>query len=186
MRKKLIWVVSLLLVFAVICSCTIYKTIHMQKRQENYNNAFIELFVTERNEVFLLYETIGSTIENPSQENYKKALDVAIKTENVCCETYGKLSDIVPTYGAGLVYYATFYRDIKTLLSSSCEKKELNNIYELLEEIISLYDYGIFISSLSHVFRQGRRIVPSVFPLPHLSVGGTRGPSARAGDRFCL
>lgn len=140
MRKKLIWVVSLLLVFAVICSCTIYKTIHMQKRQENYNNAFIELFVTERNEVFLLYETIGSTIENPSQENYKKALDVAIKTENVCCETYGKLSDIVPTYGAGLVYYATFYRDIKTLLSSSCEKKELNNIYELLEEIISLYD----------------------------------------------
>ncbi len=140
MRKKLIWVIGLILVFAVICSCIIYKTIEKQRQQDKYNNAFIELFVTERNEVFLLYETIGLTIEKPTQENYNKALDVAIKTENVCCETYGKLSDIAPTYGAGLVYYATFYRDIKTLLSSSCDIKELNDIYIVLEEIISLYD----------------------------------------------
>lgn len=140
MRKKLIWVVSLLLVFAVICSCAIYKNIQKQHQREKYDKAFIELFVTERNEVFLLYETIGLTIENPSQENYNKALDIAIKTENVCCETYGKISNIAPTYGAGLVYYATFYRDIKSLLSSSCDIRKLNDIYIVLEEIISLYD----------------------------------------------
>lgn len=140
MKKKIICAVILLLVVSVIASCAIYKTVQKKQQEKMYNDAFTELFVNERNGVFSLYEAIGITIENPTEENYNKALNTAIKTEKICGETFGKICNMVPTYGAELVYYATFYRDVKATLSSKGDLEELNGIYELLGKITALYD----------------------------------------------
>lgn len=130
----------MLLIFAAIASPNICNSIQKHRTEEKYNKAYTKIFVDERNEVFSLYKTIALTIENPSKENFSKALGVAVKTEQVCLEIYGENCNQVSTYGAGNVYYATFYRDIKNALSSNCSTAVLNNIYDLLGEIISLYD----------------------------------------------
>ncbi|HBM98240.1 MAG TPA: hypothetical protein DD413_02320, partial [Ruminococcus sp.] len=75
-----------------------------------------------------------------SDFDYKDLLEIAIITETICSQTFGKLSDIVETYGAGLVYYGTFYRDIKSALTRECGMDELQNIYNILGDIIFIYD----------------------------------------------
>ena len=130
-----IFLASIILVIGLFIGSIVKK----QRQKDLYNKAFIRLFVTERNEVLLLYEAIDSLIASPDKEHYDKALSVAVKTEEVCCGTYMELSRLTPTYGAELVYYATFYRDIKYALKSR-NTEILNHIHNLLNDIIKLYD----------------------------------------------
>ncbi len=140
MRKKAVWIISLLLVVVLIGSSVIRDVVQKQKREKKYNDAFNELFVTERNEVYLLYEAIAAAIKTPDKEHYDNAYNVAVRTEQICRQVFSDLSDDVTTYGAGLVYYTTFYRDIKAAITSNCDTDVLRDIYELLGKILSLYD----------------------------------------------
>lgn len=140
MKKKAVLIVILSSVVVLVIFCSIYNVVQKQKYTDKYNNAFIALFVTERNAVYSLYEAINTAIETPDQEHYDIALNFATEAERICGQIYGDLSDDVATYGAGLVYYATFYRDIKSAINSNCDVDMLEHIHELLGEILLLYD----------------------------------------------
>lgn len=142
MKKKVIIIGLISLVAIIISIVTVDKIIKDKNYENQCNEAFNDLFVTERNQVFTLYQAVGEAIESKTLDNdrYRELLEIAVKTETVCCDTFGKLSDLVETYGAGLVYYATFYRDVKSYLTRQCGVDELQDIYTLLDEIILLYD----------------------------------------------
>ena len=135
MKKKIIIIIGVFAAAALLALPNILNAVREQKDAKKYDNAFNELFVTEKNAVAGLYTAIGNTIDSPDKEHYGNALNAAI-----CGQTYGKLCDITVTYGAGTVYYATFYRDIKAALTKQCGTDDLKHIYELLGKIMSLYN----------------------------------------------
>ena len=140
MKKKTIVLCGILAVFVALIAGSIVDNVLTRKHyEEQYNDAYIALFVTERNEVVFLYQSINQTIDTPNDENYAQSLEIVNQTEKACMLTYASNSNIVETYGAGTFYYATFFRDIKAALTE-CSINELLNISSLLSEIISLYD----------------------------------------------
>ena len=140
MKKKIILIIGVFAAAALLALPNIRNAVQKQKDAKKYDNAFNELFVTEKNAVAELYTAIGNTIDSPDKEHYGNALNAAIHTEQICGQTYGKLCDITVTYGAGTVYYATFYRDIKAALTKQYGTDDLKHIYELLGKIMSLYN----------------------------------------------
>ena len=140
MKKKIILIFGVFAAAALLALPNILNAVREQKDAKKYDNAFNELFVTEKNAVAGLYTAIGNTIDSPDKEHYGNALNAVIHTEQICGQTYGKLCDITVTYGAGTVYYATFYRDIKAALTKQCGTDDLKHIYELLGKIMSLYN----------------------------------------------
>lgn len=143
MKKKTIFILAFICSIIIVISLGITgKIIKDAEYDRQCDEAFDSLFVTERNEVFKLYRAIGETVESKplDKRHYQALLEITNTTEAVCMQTFGKLSDTVGTFGAGLVYYGTFYRDIRSLLSNECGENELQNIYAVLGEIIALYD----------------------------------------------
>lgn len=140
MKKKIIIIVGLFAAVALLALPNIRSAVQEHKDAEKYDNAYNELFTTEKNAVAELYSAIESTIDTPDNEHYNAALNAAAHAEQVCGETYGELCDITVTYGAGTVYYATFYRDIKAALTQKCGTDDLKRIYELLGKIMPLYN----------------------------------------------
>ena len=140
MKKKTIWLCSILAVVVALIAGSIVDSVLTRKHyEEQYNYAYIALFVTERNEVALLYQSLNQTIDTPNDENYARSLEIVKQTEEACMLTYASNSNLVETYGAGSFYYATFFRDIKATLAER-SINDLLNISELLGIIISLYD----------------------------------------------
>lgn len=138
MKKKrviIFWVVAMVILLYVANNM-----IEEKKYEEKYGDAFVTLFVTERNEVFFLYQAVGQIIELSDDESYENALAVAKKTEQVCMQTYGESINIGVVYNQTTVYYSTFYRDVKAALESKCDREQLQQMYDLLGEIIVLYD----------------------------------------------
>ena len=129
MKKKIILIFGMFAAAALLAVPNVRNTVREQKDAKKYDNA-----------VAGLYTAIGNTIDSPDKEHYGNALNAAIHTEQICGQTYGKLCDITVTYGAGTVYYATFYRDIKAALTKQCSTDDLKHIYELLGKIMSLYN----------------------------------------------
>ena len=140
MKRRWIWWIIILSLLAIIGSYLVCRAVDKQREQEQYERACAALFVTERDAVSRLYEAVGAAVAQPTQENYSTALTVAADTERVCGETFDELCNMVPTYGVELVYYATFYRDVKVVLSANEDTAALDDLHGLLEEIISLYD----------------------------------------------
>ena len=138
-NKKIIFVCFLVMVLIIL----LYIANGFRQEalyEEKYNSAFIELFVTERNEVFSLYKAVEKTMESPEDKNYENALMIAKQTEQICVQTFGASKNIGVVYIDGNVYYSTFYRDIKVALESRCDARDLEEMYRLLGEIIALYD----------------------------------------------
>ena len=125
MKKKIIIIIGVFAAAALLALPNILNAVREQKDAKKYDNAFNELFVTEKNAVAGLYTAIGNTIDSPDKEHYGNALNAAIHTEQICGQT---------------VYYATFYRDIKAALTKQCGTDDLKHIYELLGKIMSLYN----------------------------------------------
>ena len=140
MKKKIIIIIGLFAAVTLLALPNIRSAIQEYKDAKKYEIAYNELFTTEKNAVAELDSAIESTIDAPDNEHYNAALNAAAHAEQACGETYGKLCDITVTYGAGTVYYATFYRDIKAALTQKCGTDDLKRIYELLGEITPLYN----------------------------------------------
>ena len=140
-RKTIILVLVISAIFIVISYNVVNNVIEKKEFENSCNKAYNDLFVTERTQVIELYEGFGLAVKDPSEEQYVKLLETAAAAEAVCVQTYGQNSDIAVTYGAGLVYYGTFYRDIKSQLSKNCGTEVLQGIYDLLGEITALYNY---------------------------------------------
>ena len=143
MKSKTIFILVVLSSVVIIITFDIIDEIIKDKNYKKQSNeAFDDLFDTERNQVFTLYQAIGDVIESEmfDKDHYQNLLKIATTTETICNQTFGKLSNLVETYGARLVYYATFYRDIKSALTRECGVNELQEIYTILGEIIFIYD----------------------------------------------
>lgn len=136
-KVKKIILLLIILIIAFDMGKRYYQNVQYEKKYENLR---IEIFVDERNAVFQLYEAIGLLISHSSDMNYETAYEVAVLTEDVCVQTYWKATDLVNTHANHLVYYSTFYRDVKKLLELKCSEEKLQKIYEILEKILMLYD----------------------------------------------
>ena len=139
MKKKWIIFVALLCI-AIVVSHVIIDSQKKKEYEEKYSEAFIDLFVTERNEVLRLYEAIGKVIEIPSDRNYEDAYAIACETENTCKTKYAKMTNLKGIIIYAQSYYSTFYRDVKAVLSTKTDATELQDVYGLFGKIISLYD----------------------------------------------
>lgn len=82
MKKKIIIIIGVFAAAALLALPNILNAVREQKDAKKYDNAFNELFVTEKNAVAGLYTAIGNTIDSPDKEHYGNALNAAIHTEN--------------------------------------------------------------------------------------------------------
>lgn len=142
MKKKTIILLLVISAIFIVISYNVVNNIIEKKEFDNScNKAYTDLFVTERDQVIELYECFGRAVKDLGEEQYAKLLETTVVTETICEQTFGQNSDLAGTYGAGLVYYGTFYRDIKSQLSKNCGTEVLQRIYDLLGEITALYNY---------------------------------------------
>ena len=137
MKKKAVLIVCLLSVIALLAFGNIRDAIEEHRNTKAYDKAFHTVFVTEKNAVAELYTAIESTVNTPDDA---AALNTAVSTQQICCNAYGEISDSAATYGAGLVYYSTFYRDVKSALETRRSTDALKQINTLLEKILLLYN----------------------------------------------
>lgn len=140
MKKKAVLIVCLLSVIALLAFGNIRDAIEEHRNAKAYDKAFHTVFVTEKNAVAELYTAIESTVNTPDDEHYAAALNTAVSTQQICCNAYGEISDSAATYGAGLIYYSTFYRDVKSALETRRSTDALKQINTLLEKILLLYN----------------------------------------------
>lgn len=161
-RKTIILVLVISAIFIVISYNVINNIIEKKEFENSCNKAYTDLFVTERGQVMELYEGFGHAVKDPNEEQYAKLLETAVVTEMVCEQTFGQNSDLAGTYGAGLVYYATFYRDIKSQLSKKCNTEVLQRIYDLLGEITALYDHDPDVTDPSEQLKAVSRFYYSI------------------------
>ncbi|MCH5200227.1 MAG: hypothetical protein J1F60_04630 [Oscillospiraceae bacterium] len=136
------------------------------KRQEDKADAVCNaLFVTEKAEAVNLHEAIAQLMDTPDEEHYSAALKAAEYTETVCMQTFGSNSNIVLTFGAGLNYYSTFYRDVKFALSNRLDPSELQPLNDLISEIIALYNTPAAPSSAHEKLKAAENFYNSVYLL---------------------
>lgn len=140
MKKKIIPIVCLLSVIALLAFGNIRSAIEEHRKAKAYDKAFHTVFVTEKNAVAELYAAIEDVVNTPDDEHYAAALNAAVSTQQICCDAYGEICDSAATYGAGLVYYSTFYRDVKSALETRQSTDALKHINTLLEKILLLYN----------------------------------------------
>ncbi|MDE7281497.1 MAG: hypothetical protein K2N36_07135 [Ruminiclostridium sp.] len=152
-RKTIVLVLVISAIFIVISYNVVNNVIEKKEFENSCNKAYTDLFVTDRARVIELYEGFGRAVKDPNEEQYAKLLETAAATETVCVQTFGQNSDLAGAYGAGLVYYGTFYRDIKSQLSKKCGTEVLQGIYDLLGEITALYNYDTDITDPNEQLR---------------------------------
>ena len=121
-----------------------------------------------KNAVAELYTAIESTVNTPDDEHYAAALNTAVSTQQICCNAYSEISGSAATYGAGLVYYSTFYRDVKSALETRRSTDALKQINTLLEKILLLYNAPL--SSVSTTSEKVKEIEDFRTALPTLAV----------------
>ena len=141
-NKKIIILCSIGVFILTYFICdAIYEKYQENSYQETYNNAYLKLFVEERNEVFKLYEEIASLLETPTESQYKKVYETTDEVEWICRDIFFlEMQSLVTTYGAGLGYYSCFFRDVKSAAESGFDTSKFLLIYDMLEKILRLYD----------------------------------------------
>ena len=72
MKKKIIIIIGVFAAAALLALPNILNAVREQKDAKKYDNAFNELFVTEKNAVAGLYTAIGNTIATPGSTYEKK------------------------------------------------------------------------------------------------------------------
>lgn len=138
MKKKMaVACIGLLVLAAVVC--TIYKGVQGRAVKKQYEAACEAIFVTERNAVFDLLSSLDVSL-TASTVSYDVLLKETQNAEEVCAQTFGEISDLTATHGAELVYYATFYRDVKGAVTNKCGMEDLKAIRDLLNRILTCYD----------------------------------------------
>lgn len=161
---KIVIVIAIVIV-ALIAYDIISRAIESKRQEDNADTVYNALFVSEKAEVVKLHEAIARAIETSDEEHYALALETAENTETICMQTFGNNSNTVTTFGAGLNYYSTFYRDVKFVLSEHRDPSELQSLNDLISEIITLYNAHADPSSAHEKFKAAENFYNSVYLL---------------------
>lgn len=145
MNKRIAKIVGWALLGVFVLVCVLYSLPEPTKRtNKEYRQVYKDIFVTERDGVYALYEALGDAVAHPDEAHYAAALKAAEDAEEICLHTFGKVQlDFYPEvaiYGAGHTYYATFYRDVKARLRNGCEPEVLGQMRVVFQDILTLYD----------------------------------------------
>lgn len=137
--KITVFIVIFIVIAAIITADCIKNIILQNEYNRKIDDGFNALFVTEREQVNILYNAIGNALKLQDSAVYDELFDITEETEELCMRTAGNNSDIVAVYGARLVYYGTFYRDIRQSVRGE-NTDDLKKIYDFYGEITALYD----------------------------------------------
>ena len=137
--KVTVFIVILIIIAAIITAVCINNKIMQNEYDRKIADGFNALFVTEKDQVNILYNAIGNALELQDSSVYGELYDIIEETEELCMRTAGNNSDIADVYGARLVYYTTFYRDLRQSVRGE-NTDDLKKIYDFYGEITALYD----------------------------------------------
>lgn len=138
MVTKITAIITVVIVIAVTAAYFTNKFLR-DEYDKKIDDGFNALFVTEREQVNILYNAIGNTLDFPDEADFDGLFELTEETEELCMQTAGNNSDIVEVYGARLIYYATFYRDIRQAIEHE-NMDDLRTIYDFYVKITALYD----------------------------------------------